>query len=489
MNGKNNSKVGKVVYHEGTPNFSKVSVYLNPAGEVRPGELLKIVVGEKRWLIGRVLDANEINPYEQPEHANIRELLGLESISGREDLPRKFRIATLDILEEAENKDSGLILHEPRTLAKVGSEVYRVSGELFMTTLNILEEKDRGLFIGYALGGYSLPIVLDPETVLPRHILIVGGTGTGKSYFRGVLLEEIKKLGIPQINIDIHGEYNKATKELGGVILIPGDSLTVPLSSLAEPEILGLMPQLTDLQSDIFRMAYVSLRRRSREFGIDDLLREVENAGERMAGTRRTTDLVSARVEALREVRIIGEGIDWKDILSKYPVVNIDCRKLSYTELQAVAGAVGRDITRLRNPENPQIPPVILSIDEAHMFIPNSGGSSSSFIIRETIRMGRHKGIGIILMTQNPNDIDRSSIKLTNTRFIFSIEQDQLDSLKGVFSDTPRDIINRLPKFEVGTCLITGSRESIRHSIIAKIRERKTTHGGETPKMVTKEEK
>jgi len=120
------------------------------------------------------------------------------------------------------------------------------------------------------------------------------------------------------------------------------------------------------------------------------------------------------------------------------------------------------------------------------MFIPSSGDSPASQVIRELIRMGRHIGIGLILITQNPMDVDKRTIKLTNTRFIFALEQDQLEHLKGVFSDTPKEIIASLPKLETGTCLMTGSRESIRHAVLVRIRKRRTTHGGETPSMVVK---
>ena len=147
-----------------------------------------------------------------------------------------------------------------------------------------------------------------------------------------------------------------------------------------------------------------------------------------------------------------------------------------------IAGAIARELITLRQKE--KIPPLIFSVDEAHMFIPSSGDSPASQVIRELIRMGRHIGIGLILITQNPMDIDKRTIKLTNTRFIFALEQDQLEHLKGVFSDTPKEIIANLPKLETGTCLMTGSRESIRHAVLVKIRKRRTTHGGETPSMV-----
>jgi DNA helicase HerA-like ATPase len=118
------------------------------------------------------------------------------------------------------------------------------------------------------------------------------------------------------------------------------------------------------------------------------------------------------------------------------------------------------------------------------MFIPQGEESPSSQVLREVIRWGRHYGVCLILITPSPTDIDRKTIRITNTRFIFAIEPDQLEALRGVFADAPEEIIHRLPKLEQGTCLLTGSRETVRHALLVKIKARKTTHGGTTPDIV-----
>jgi hypothetical protein len=56
--------------------------------------------------------------------------------------------------------------------------------------------------------------------------------------------------------------------------------------------------------------------------------------------------------------------------------------------------------------------------------------------------------------------------------------------LRGVFADAPEEIIYRLPKLEQGTCLLTGSKETVRHALLVKIKTRKTTHGGATPDII-----
>ncbi len=78
-----------------------------------------------------------------------------------------------------------------------------------------------------------------------------------------------------------------------------------------------------------------------------------------------------------------------------------------------------------------QFPPYVAVVDEAHLFVPQGEGSPCKQIIREGVRIGRHHGICMVLMTQSPIDIDRSIIRQCNTRLVFALEPDQLDAIRG----------------------------------------------------------
>jgi len=478
--------IGTVVSDERTPSFSTVLVHLLPGKATRPGELLMVEAQEELlYSVGRVREGREVNPYEAADLSHMRGLLGLESPSKREDLPRKFRVVSLDLLEELVREGKNpWNLREPQTIVPAGSRVFRATEEIAASVVGFRSSGDGGIDIGTVVGSQNLRVVLDANKVLPRHTLIVGTTGTGKSWLRGVLAEEINTLGIPQVNIDLHGEATEATKELGGQNLIPGQTLTVRLSSLAEPEVIGLTPYLHELHEQIIRRAFLELKKKAgpEGFGVDELVREADRVGPLLGAKPPTMNIIEARLEALRYIRVIGRGVRWTDLLKPGAFINVDCRGINHSELQAIAGAIGRELLGLRM--RGVIPPLVLSIDEAHMFIPYGEESPSSQVLREVIRWGRHYGICLILITPSPTDIDRKTIRITNTRFIFAIEPDQLDALRGVFADTPTEIIDRLPKLEQGTCLLTGSRETVRHALLVKVKARKTTHGGATPNIV-----
>jgi DNA helicase HerA-like ATPase len=66
----------------------------------------------------------------------------------------------------------------------------------------------------------TIAVTVDNGAV-QRHVLIVGGIGSGKSYTRGVLGEELRRWGVPQVNIDVNGEMIDAARQLGGVNVRP----------------------------------------------------------------------------------------------------------------------------------------------------------------------------------------------------------------------------------------------------------------------------
>ena len=495
--------IGYVVATEASPTFSTIHVYLIPGKEVWPGELLGIFPnsGKELVIFVRVVEGKVIDRYQRPHAVHLHALMGTKGISSEIDkLPGKFTLAETEPLEEASAPDYSL--HEPRTLVPPGSPVYRLNTHWQAKILGLPQNPEKAIEIGKALGRGGAPVYLDPEKILPRHVLIVGSTGTGKTWLRGILAEELVRLGIPQVHIDVHGEFIKATEELGGRNMVPGEDLTVRLSSLSELDVLSLIPFLTELQAEIVRRAFLDLKAEisepegtaTRTGTIDSYIEDanpelgrflalIHRAARLMRARDETREMALARAAMLRHTKVIGAGVNWERLLAEKPIINIDCRFLDATELHAVVGAVARELLRLRRLGLGR--PLVLFVDEAHLFVPQGEVTPSGFVLRELIRYGRHYGLGLVLVTPSPTDIDQRLVRMTNTRFIFAIEPDQLKSLRGVFSDAPEDIISKLPKFEVGTCLLTGSRETIRHAIPIRVKsERKTTHGGETPRFI-----
>ena len=109
--------------------------------------------------------------------------------------------------------------------------------DMVTAAMGFPSDPDQGLHVGHLHSDGSIPVTVDNGAV-QRHVLIVGGIGSGKSYTRGVLGEELHRRGVPQVNIDVNGEMIEAARQLGGMNVRPGDGFTLPLGSLTREDLL-----------------------------------------------------------------------------------------------------------------------------------------------------------------------------------------------------------------------------------------------------------
>lgn len=498
----NNSQIsiGTVISDEDTPTFETVRIKLKAGQDLKPGTLIKIPVtrNEKTILIGRVRSAYECNPNESVQSNSVRELMKFERTYPREeDSTKIFRLVEAELVEEiielkGVDNSRKIEARGPQNLPNSGADVFLANNDEIIQTLGLERDESKGLFLGETTSGTIAKIVLKRQAI-QRHCFICGTTGSGKSYAMGVLTEElVQKNNLPVIFIDTQDEYSGLVKKLGGKVVIPGEDFSIRISSLTESELLDLLPDAmkkSPLQCDIVSKAFGELQIKLtsgtiRKFTLEDILAKIPEVASELTAKEgdipRVVDSVQRRLGTLSKLDIFGEGVaDWRTLL--YPCVAINCKRLTSSRLQSVATAVLRELQnlRLRN----EIPPYVAVIDEAHLFVPEGSGSPCKQIIREGVRIGRHHGICMVLLTQSPVDIDKSTIRQCNTRLVFALEPDQLEAIKGVKADATDEMLRALPKMPQGTCLLSGTYESVKHTIPLRIRKRNTedSEGGKTP--------
>jgi uncharacterized protein len=432
-------------------------------------------------LIGRVRSAYEHNPNEQTDAVAVRDTLAIQANYPREqDSTIIYRQVEADLIEEIVSDE----IIAPETLPRSGSEVFSADRSEIIHALGLEQDKAKGLLLGDRVGTAEFDVMLKREAI-QRHFFICGTTGSGKSYSMGVLAEELVQHGIPVVFIDTQDEYAALVKELGGKVLTPGEDFNLRISSLTELELLDLVPTDSELHKNMIGIAYNELQdelhaEKRGKFLLDDLVQRIRNIGPRMTNTPSSIDLAARRTETLKRIQIFGEGVDranWPKLM--IPCLAIKCKHLTTSRLQTVVTAILRELQDLRL--RGFIPPYVAVIDEAHLFVPDVGASPCKQIIRESVRIGRHHGICMVLLTQSPVDIDKRTIRQCNTRLVFALEPDQLDAIGGVRADATDEMLRALPKMPRGTCLLSGTYESIKHAILVHIRERQTPEGGKAP--------
>lgn len=485
--------LGTVISDDSSPTFEEIRFRLGPRAGVKPGEFVA-VEGRDRdgclfsWVLSRVLDVHEINPHEDPQSATVRDVLPFDTEYAREgESTVIYRVVRCEPVEELPVKGHGIgDPTELRTLPRAGDAVRRPRQDMVTTVMGFPADPDDGLHMGALHSDLSIPVTVNPGAV-QQHVLIVGGIGSGKSYTRGVLGEELHRLGVPQVNVDVNGEMVDAATQLGGINVVPGNGFTLPLGSLTREDVLEAVAGVnrgTNIEILIgytFDVLQREIARGERtEFSVDDLVAAIgEQAPVLKMEQANTLRPAQQRVQALDRKDYIGSRFAWVNILKPGAFVNIDCRRLLLSDLRIITAAVARDLQTLARVR--AIPFTVLSIDEFHLVAPTDDRLVSTQVLREVARIGRHYRLGLVLTTQSPADVDRSVLKRLLTRFVHTIEPDQLDALRGIFSDAPVEMIHSLPKLPRGTCVLTGVAETVRHAAVVDIRTRITQHGGATP--------
>ena len=97
--------------------------------------------------------------------------------------------------------------------------------------------------------------------------------------------------------------------------------------------------------------------------------------------------------------------------------------------------------------------PIILALDEAHRYLSKAKGEHSRLIISrfaDAARQGRKEGLGLFLITQDPQDIDDTVFKQVNTKLILNLNNDAaITSLK-----VPKEYERRIPYLKKGQMIV-----------------------------------
>lgn len=128
-------------------------------------------------------------------------------------------------------------------------------------------------------------------------------------------------------------------------------------------------------------------------------------------------------------------------------------------------------------------------LEEADIYAPqrNEGASKESFVsVDDIMRRGRSKGLGMTVITQRPQVINKDILSQAHFTAFFHFESSQdLDAIRNILKHTDGEVgdhINILPLLQPGEALLY-SPSWLKIVKKVKFRKRKTHHGGDTPTL------
>lgn len=357
-----------------------------------------------------------------------------------------------------------------------------------------------GAYLG-TLDGRDIPVMLDLNAVLQKHIAILAKSGSGKSYTVGVLIEEVLKKGAPILVIDPHGEYHTLKEpndeQQDDLVrhhlkpesfiknIVEYGSLQEGLSQLLLPdkfdaqEILHILPaKLTQSQQAIF---YASMRDMD-VITIDTL--QAELAMQDGAGKW----AIIAIIDYLKKLGIFSRTPTPLQRVIQPGIASIlNLRGMDPDMQEIVVTKLLCDLFVAR--KQSRIPPFFLVVEEAHCFAPERSFSEakSSRIMRTIASEGRKFGLGLCVVSQRPARIDKSVLSQCSTQVILRITNpgDVRAIMNSLETMTP-ETEGTLQGLPVGVAMVCGIAQM---PVFCRIRPRQTRHGGEAARFVYEENK
>jgi len=97
--------------------------------------------------------------------------------------------------------------------------------------------------------------------------------------------------------------------------------------------------------------------------------------------------------------------------------------------------------------------PMLVAVDEAHNYISSPSNIREAYIVgkaREAVKQGRKDKLGLLMITQNPGDIDGDILKQVNTNVFLQLRSEVVEDVPSV----PRDFRRDIPKFAKGQAVV-----------------------------------
>lgn len=374
------------------------------------------------------------------------------------------------------------------------------------------------ILLGEHVGSGGTPCYAEMNELLGKHTAILGSTGAGKSGTVAALLHAILDRGSdaghqnwhPQIVVlDPHNEYGTAFPK--HVRLCTDEkSLSLPYWLLNFQETINLLIGKTEFvatsQANIVKTALLLARRDSVNkvnleeahinvdspvpYKMDRFIYHIENSTDKpsQASKQDPWNSILHKIEVLKNDSRLSfimqewddQGDPLPDIVKQFlgdtdPIRIVDLSGVPNEVAGAASSAIARMLFSIKlwqTREERENNPVLLVCEEAHRYVPNRGEAqyeAAQDAIRRLAKEGRKYGIGLILVSQRPSEVEATVLSQCNSWIVMRITNDSDRShVQGILPDSLAGLtkvlsgLRRREAIFVGQAAVLPSRILIR---------------------------
>jgi len=137
------------------------------------------------------------------------------------------------------------------------------------------------------------------------------------------------------------------------------------------------------------------------------------------------------------------------------PTRHLSSAKESLVVLSVLSYIIQNKLKNHKVDPNVSETPLLVGVDEAHNYLssPSSDDLRGQYIVdraREAVKQGRKDQLGLMMITQDPEDIDGDILKQTNTNVFLGLRDEVVEKVPSVPQEYTRDI----PKFGKGQAAV-----------------------------------
>jgi hypothetical protein len=491
-----------------------------PTGEMEDEEVGKIYgdvgVGEFKLALAHAMERGEYLAVEDDNHHNV--LCQLSQLERKSDFGAEKAIAAIanggagDVPTTLFGKAKVIgfrengIVDVPQVPFRPASPVYKAKEPLIAEVMGLKKREKTGAYIGM-LRGHNIPVELDINTLVQRHVSVLAKTGAGKSYLVGVLLEEFLRHNVTCIVVDPHGEYNSLRfrsertprdPERFGVepkgfkekivefspettLNREAKPLTFSLKNLDARELLTFMG-FTNIRSYVapLKSLIESVALANPDYALKDLIRAAHARALEEANIGFAA--LAERLEYLEETRLLAPvGTSIHDLVVEGKMTILNFRGVAPDIQELVVTRILSSFFELRKRD--KIPPLFLVIEEAHNFCPQQGQALSSRTLKTIASEGRKFGMGMCVVSQRPARVDKNILSQCATQLILQVTNPlDLKAITQSIEGLTEGMTEMIQTLTVGTALVSGG--GFHTPLFCEVRPRATRHGGESINVI-----
>lgn len=503
-------QLGIVVAQPRPPNHLECYIMIHKNLDLTVGTFVEIPIGSS-LLIGKIAKIEAYNPYySDPEF--LHNLMNRNlSVDERFDTRKqRYKLAQMQIMRVYRNNK----LFPPEIPPEPGEQVFFATKK---TLELIFGHFSTNIFLGN-VWKTKYPFYLDLTKVVTEHVLVVGRTGSGKSYTTAVLIEEILDQGLPVVVLDLHGEYesfafpNKNLETSHSEATTNGSSLSI-LQQLKPQKynVLRVLPdfvtppkdtkvptttfnirfdtlsaeqisEMTEMTSTAEDLLYLTIsyltnqaktEQKNPEWDITTFQEALTEVGKEWSFHKNTIVAAQRRLAQLENLKLFGDGTPIQQFLEPFQLTIFDLSVgMRERVRRAIAGYIAQQLFHLRTTNQYQLP-IVLVVEEAHRFIPSEKHLYSTRILQRIAREGRKFGIGLIIVTQMLRNLNPTIIAQCGTKIVLQIHnQTDLNNLIPNADIIDTNEIQLIPYLPKGIAFVSGS--ATKFPAMVEIRPRKT---------------